>query len=46
MAKLLDFDKVANIFPEIPSLRDSSAPWSDTNLSYTHASKLVNCVLL
>ena len=32
MAKLLDFDKVANVFSKIPSLRDSSTPLSDTNL--------------
>ena len=32
MAKLLDFDKVVNIFSKLPSLRDNSAPLSDTNL--------------
>jgi len=31
-AKLLDFAKVAKFFSKIPSLRDSSAPLSDTNL--------------
>ena len=32
MAKLLDFDKVVNIFAKMPSLRDCSANLSDKNL--------------